>query len=559
MLPLHQTLHLLADIARIRGRQSDASQFNQLAERLAPAPVHVTPDHDSAVVRDALATIREHGPETAIGLALEDVPQDLRRIVDAGGLTVHEAARVVEQTGAVSSGDLSDALARGALDWLDDTRRARLGEAAAHARGARPVTPLGRAWSTLDPLASTIRDVCPEVANVSPVGRLRRYDALVGGLGLLVSTTDPARTAGRLLSLAPGVEPLHAGPRAIVFRLDRSEVIIRLVTPDAWAHALLWLTGSASHLSRLGRLASERGLSLDRDGLRAGCRLAPAVSEADLYAALGLPCIAPELREDGDEIDAALAGTLPDLVRGDQIRGDLHMHSDWSDGRDTIDEMVAAAVALGYEYVAITDHSVSSSIARGLDVDRLERQREAVAAVRDAYPGITVLHGAEVDILPDGSLDFSDDVLERLDVVLASLHDPADQPGSRLTDRYLRAMRHPLVQVITHPTNRLVPSRAGYDLDERRFFEAAVETRTLVEIDGAPGHLDMDGGMARRAIAAGVEVTIDGDCHRAEWLGRQMRFGVATARRGWVEQRHVANALPLPALRARLALKRLAR
>lgn len=559
MLPLHQTLHLLADIARIRGRQSDAAEFLQLAGRLAPGPAHATPDHDSVVVRDALASIREHGQEAAIGFALEDVPQDLRRVVDAGGLTVHEAARVVEETGAISSGDLADTVARGALGWLDDARRARLREIAARAKDARPTTPLGRACSMLEPLAATIREACPEVQDVSPVGRARRFDALVGGLGLLVATTDPARTAGRLLGLALGAEPLHAGPQAVVFRLERTDVVIRLVTPDAWAHGLLWFTGSVSHLSRLKRLADGRGLSLGRDGLRAGGRPVLAAGEADLYAALGLPCIAPELREHGDEIDAALAGTLPDLVRGDQVRGDLHMHSDWSDGRNSIDAMVAAAVALGYEYVAITDHSVSSGIARGLDVDRLARQRDAVAAVREAHPGITVLHGAEVDILPDGSLDFSDAVLERLDVVLASLHDPADQPGSRLTERYVQAMRHPLVQVITHPTNRLVPSRAGYDLDERRLFETAVETRTLLEIDGAPGHLDMDGGMARRAIAAGVEVTIDGDCHRAEWLGRQMAFGVATARRGWVEARHVANTRSLPDLRARLALKRTAR
>jgi DNA polymerase (family 10) len=232
------------------------------------------------------------------------------------------------------------------------------------------------------------------------------------------------------------------------------------------------------------------------------------------------------------------------------------MHSDWSDGRDAIDTMVAAAEALGYEYVALTDHSRSSTIARGLDEERLARQMDVVAAVRDRFPGLTLLQGAEVDILPDGSLDFPDTVLERLDVVLASLHDPAGHSGHRLTDRYIAAMRHPLVQVVTHPTNRLVPGRPGYELDEERLFEAAVDTGTLLEIDGAPGHLDMDGAMARRAVAAGAMVVIDGDCHRAELLGRQMFFGVATARRGWVETRHVANTQPLAELRQTLQRKR---
>jgi DNA polymerase (family 10) len=303
-------------------------------------------------------------------------------------------------------------------------------------------------------------------------------------------------------------------------------------------------------------LAADRGCALGRDGLRVDGRLLDTPTEEALYDVLSLPCIPAEMRESGEEVDAALAGTLPVPLSLHEIRGDLHMHTDWSDGRNSIDEMVAAAEALGYEYVAITDHSVSSGIARGLDTERLERQRDAVEAARAAHPGTTVLHGAEVDILDDGSLDYPDEVLATLDVVLASLHDPGDHDGSRLTDRYVAAMRHPLVQIVTHPTNRLVPGRAGYPLDEARLFETAVETGTLLEIDGAPGHLDMDGPMARRALTAGVEVTVDGDCHRAEWLGRQMRFGVATARRGWVTANRVANTLPLAELRARLLRKR---
>jgi DNA polymerase (family 10) len=553
---LARTLHLLADVARIRGRQAEAAAYTRVAERLAAGAPGATPDDESALLRDALAAIREQGPEAAVARVIEDVPQDLRRLVEQRILSPAEVARVVAETGAITAGDLTEALRAGDVDWMEPQRRGILAAEVARVRADRPAVALGRSWSILEPLISSIRGACPEVLLVAPTGRARRYDALVGAVGVIVGTPDPARTAGRLIGLAPDLEPLHAGPRTVVFRLERADVTIRLVSPDRWGHALVWFTGSSSHLERLSRWAGARGFSLGREGLHAGGRLVPTLHEADVYAALGLPLIPPEMREDGEEIDAAAAGTLPDPVGLADIRGDLHMHSDWSDGRSTMDAMVSAAEALGYEYVAITDHTVSSGIARGLDVARLGRQRDAVAALREAHPRIAILHGAEVDILPDGSLDFADAVLESLDVVLASLHDPADHDGRGLTDRYVAAMRHPLVQIVTHPTNRFVPNRPGYPLEEARLFETAVETGTVLEIDGAPSHLDMDGAMARRAIAAGVEVSVDGDCHRADWLGRQMLFGVATARRGWVTADRVVNTRPLAALGERLARKR---
>jgi DNA polymerase (family 10) len=556
---LPRTLHLLADVARIRGRHAEAAAYARVADRLASGSPGQTSDDESALVRDALAAIREQGAQAAVARAVEDVPQDLRRLVEQRILSPAEAARVVAEAGAITAGDLIEALRAGELGWMEPERRDAFASQVARVRAERAEVPLGRTWTILEPLISSIRGACPEVQQVAPTGRARRYDALVGAVGLLVCTPDPARTAARLIGLAPDMEPLHAGPLTVVFRLERADVTIRLVSPDRWGHALVWFTGSSPHLARLSRWADAHGLSFGREGLRAAGRPIPTPRETDLYAALGLPLIPPEMRESGDEIDAAAAGTLPEPVSLDEIRGDLHMHSDWSDGRSSMDAMVSAAEALGYEYVAITDHSVSSGIARGLDTARLDRQREAVAALRERHPRITILHGAEVDILQDGSLDYGDPVLESLDVVLASLHDPADHDGTRLTSRYEAAMRHPLVQIVTHPTNRFVPSRPGYDLDEGRLFEAAVETGTILEIDGAPSHLDMDGAMARRAVAAGVDVSIDGDCHRAEWLGRQMLFGVATARRGWVTADRVVNARPLAALRERLTRKRRAR
>jgi DNA polymerase (family 10) len=235
------------------------------------------------------------------------------------------------------------------------------------------------------------------------------------------------------------------------------------------------------------------------------------------------------------------------------------MHSMWSDGRNPIDAMVEGCRALGYEYMAITDHSPHSAASRNLTLGSLAGQAEEIARLREQYPDITILHGCEVDILPNGRLDFPDKALETLDIVLASLHERAGHTPEQLMKRYGSAMKHPLVTLITHPTNRILPGRPGYDLDYDRLFGLAVETGTFVEIDGSPAHLDLDGALARRAIAAGALVSINSDCHRAEMLGRQMELGVVTARRGWVEPRHVLNTRSIAEVRSVVAAKRGAR
>ena len=280
------------------------------------------------------------------------------------------------------------------------------------------------------------------------------------------------------------------------------------------------------------------------------------ITEEELYSHLDLPYIAPELREGTDEIDVAERGELPHLVSEAHIRGDLHMHTTWSDGRNTIEEMVLAGSQLGYQYVAITDHSERAWSSRKLAREDIPRQQEEIRAVRRLVPDVEILWGVEVDIMRDGSLDFDDETLARFDIVLASLHDHGGHDGARLTERYLRAIRHPLVNVITHPANRSPAITPGYSLDFDALFAAAAETGTAMEVDGAPGHLDMDGALARRAVAAGVTVVVDSDCHRADALARQMRFGLATARRGWIEPRHVLNTRSIEAVREFVAKKR---
>jgi DNA polymerase (family 10) len=278
--------------------------------------------------------------------------------------------------------------------------------------------------------------------------------------------------------------------------------------------------------------------------------------ERDVYEALDLQWVPPEVRGGADELRAAETGTLPALITRRDVRGDLHMHTHYSDGRDSVEAMVRRCIDLGYEYLAITDHSPNSSASRNLTLDSVRQQADEIAEMRERFPQIAILHGCEVDILPDERLDFPDRVLEQFDLVLASLHDPAGQGPDELLRRYVAAMHHPLVTIITHPSNRLVPNRDGYDLDYDRLFATAVETGTVVEIDGAPTHLDLDGPLARRAVAAGAMLSVDSDSHRAEALARQMDFGLMTARRGWVEARHVLNARPLAEIQAFIRGKR---
>ena len=397
------------------------------------------------------------------------------------------------------------------------------------------------------------------IRSLTPIGSLRRYAPDIGDVSLLaVAPPDRYPNLLNVFTRLPFVTRVTGlGGAAATIATERGTVTLHLAAPEDAGAALVWHTGSRRHTAMLQERARRRGLTLDEGRLLgpAGARIT-AVTEDEVYRQLDLPYIAPELREGADEIEVAERGTLPQLVSDMHIRGDLHMHSTWSDGRNTIEEMVAAAAQLGYQYVAITDHSESAWSSRKLARADIPRQHDEIEAVRATISNIEILRGIEVDIMHDGSLDFDDETLADFDIVLASLHDHGGHDGLRLTERYLQAIRHPLVNVITHPANRSPALTRGYDVDFDALFAAAAETGTAMEIDGAPGHLDMDGLVARRAAAAGVTVAIDSDCHRADALARQMRFGLGTARRGWIEPRHVLNTRGVDEVRAFITRKR---
>jgi DNA polymerase (family 10) len=397
------------------------------------------------------------------------------------------------------------------------------------------------------------------VNDLVPVGGLRRCAPAVDGAALLAVAARERHSEvlsglSRLSIVKSVIDTSDTTMRAAT---ERGPLELHVATPEAAGAALVWHTGSKGHTAKLERRASARQLTFNGPFLlgRNGVEMT-VLDEETCYRLLGLPYIPPELREGEDEIDAADRGALPRLVSTLHIRGDLHLHSTWSDGRDSILHMVLSAQRLGYEYVAVTDHSERSWASRKLLALEIPLQRQEIESIRPQAPGIEILHGVEVEIMPDGSLDFDDEQLAGFDIVLASLHDDHRHDSQQLTERYLSAMRHPLVNVITHPANRSPALSDGYDLDFDRLFQAAVETGTAMEVDGSPGHLDMDGRIARRAAAAGVTIVINSDCHRADALGRQMRFGLGTARRGWIEPDRVLNARGVDAVRAFVARKR---
>jgi DNA polymerase (family 10) len=407
-------------------------------------------------------------------------------------------------------------------------------------------TLLGAAW----PLASAMLDALRQVegvVQVAPAGSLRRMRETVGDLDLLLASEDPDPAMARFRELDQVAEVLLSGPTKTAIRTHEGfQVDLRVLEPARWGTALQYFTGSQAHNIRLRGLALDRGFSLSEYALKRedGSELVCAAEE-EVYAALGLPLIPPELREDRGEIEAALEGRLPDLVEMGDLRGDLQFHTTWSDGQQTLLDMAQAARALGLEYALVTDHSQSLGIAGGLTVEDLRRQRAEIEEVnRKLGSTFRLLAGVEVEVRADGALDFPDGVLAELDLVVAAVHSGLRQDRERVTARILAAIRNPHVDIIAHPTGRLIGGRAGADLDMEPIFRAAAETGTALEINAWPDRLDLRDGHVRRALELGVKLAINSDAHVVGGFA-VLPFGVATARRGWATAADVINTWSL--------------
>ncbi|HME18742.1 MAG TPA: DNA polymerase/3'-5' exonuclease PolX [Nitrososphaerales archaeon] len=381
---------------------------------------------------------------------------------------------------------------------------------------------------------------------VGMAGSLRRGRSTVGDLDLL--STDPSVTEA--ISKCPGVaQVLESGPKRASVKLeDGVQVDVRLFTIEEYGAALVYFTGSKDHDIALRSIAARKGWKLNEYGLftKEGVRLAGATEE-EVYRRLGLEYIQPELREDRGEIEAAAQGKLPELLKADDIKGDLQMHTTWSDGAAELEEMARAARERGYEYIAVTDHSVSVRVANGLSEERFRRQWKEIEKLNETMEPFRVLKAVELEIKADGTVDFEKKFLDEFDLVGASLHQNFKQDAAKLTERAVKALSHPSVDFLCHPTNRLIGRREPNPMDAGRVIRAAKDNGKMLEIDGAPERLDMDEVWARKAMEEAVPIVVDSDAHSVGQLDNLL-YGVTVARRGWVEARNVMNTRSLSGL-----------
>ncbi|MEK6732375.1 MAG: DNA polymerase/3'-5' exonuclease PolX [Candidatus Omnitrophota bacterium] len=380
-----------------------------------------------------------------------------------------------------------------------------------------------------------------EVKKADAAGSLRRVKETVRDIDILVSSKEPGKVMDAFTGFDGVKDVLAKGPAKSSIRTnDNIQVDVRVVEAESYGAALMYFTGSKEHNIKLRQIAIKKGLKLNEYGIFKGEKRIAGKTEEEMYKALELSYIEPELREDRGEFEASAQGNLPDLVKLSDIKGDLHAHSTWSDGSSSIEEMVIKAKELGYEYIAITDHSQSLKIAGGLDNHTLELKRKEIERLGNKYKDIKVLFGAEVDINSKGEMDYPDDVLKEMDIVIGAIHAGFKQSKEVITKRIIKACENKYVHIVAHPTGRLWGSRDAYDIDFQEVFKAARDTNTVFEINSFPQRLDLNDINARMAKDSRVKIAINTDSHTAEQMD-MMRFGVAVARRAWLEKKDVLN------------------
>ena len=486
---------------------------------------------------------------------IEDrTPPGLAELLQVSGLGPKRVQTLREELDVTSLEELERAAQEGRIRQLygfgkkietgilEDLERVREGE-------ARTL------WMVAEQVAEPLTDYLRAGEGVSQVvvaGSYRRRKETVGDLDILVTADDAVGAIERFVGYEDVVEVVSQGEtRSTVILRSGLQVDLRVVAPESFGAALLYFTGSKPHNIHLRRMAMDRGLKINEYGVFEGQERISGREEQEIYALFDLPLIPPELREDRGEIKAAQDDALPQLVTLDDMRGDLQMHTQSSDGHATLEEMAHAAQDLGYEYIAITDHSAYIAVTQGLGVEGLAEQIEAIERLNEELEDLVVLKSIEVDILEDGSLDLPDDSLKRLDLTICSVHSKFDLSRAKQTERIIRAMDNPYFCILAHPTGRRIGARAPYDVDMERIMEAALERGCFLEINAYPDRLDLNDVYAKMAKDMGLKLAISTDAHRTDEL-RYMRYGVGQARRGWLEARDVLNTYALSDLRALL-------
>lgn len=554
----------VADLLEIQGVRFKPQAYRRAAQAIETLPEDIADvareerlDEIPGVGRGIAGKVREiveTGSLAYLASLRRELPVGVQELTRIEGIGPKKAAVLSRELGIRSVDDLEAAAKAGRirdLPGFGEKTEQNILAGIAMSRTAKKRHLLGY----ILPVAREIEERLAGLASVRQVslaGSIRRMKETIGDLDILATSTRPEEVM-EVFSTLPGVTRVLARgtTKTSVVLATGVQVDLRVVEEGQFGAALQYFTGSKEHNIALRRLAIARNWRLNEYGLvdLASNRMVAGEDEAGIYRALGLAWIEPELREDRGEIEAARAGTLPDLVGYGSIRGDLHVHTRWSEGAHSVGEMAEAAAALGYEYIAVCDHAETLHIARGLSPERLADQvREIERFNREGGSSVTVLSGTECNIGMDGRIDLPDSVLADLDVVVASVHSGFRQPEREMTERVVTAMHNDHVDIIGHPTGRILLAREPYRIDLAAVFEAAAALGVLLEINAFPGRLDLSDVNARSAREAGVRFSLGSDAHSRENL-RYMELGVATARRGWLTADDIANTRPLAGLR----------
>ncbi|MCP2606400.1 DNA polymerase/3'-5' exonuclease PolX, partial [Candidatus Aminicenantes bacterium AC-708-I09] len=483
--------------------------------------------------------------------ALSGIPEGLLELLEIQNLGAKTISLAHKELGVKNLDDLKRVIEDGSLAKLfgmGEKKVENIKKGIEIYEQAHERIPIYEALTIVEDVIEYLKNA-PGISQISPAGSLRRMKETVGDIDIL-ATGKNGREIIEFFTKYPNVDRVIASGKtkgSIMVKTEKGkkQVDLRIVDEDCYGAALQYFTGSKAHNIRLRSMAKEKGLKISEYGVFRDDKKIAGRTEEEIYKILNLPWIPPEIREDRGEIECALENRLPDLINYTDIKGDLHVHSSYSDGHSTIEEIAEHAKSLGYEYIAICDHSQSVKYAHGLTEDRLKRQIEEIDKLNEKLTGIKILKGIEVDILPDGKLDFPDELLAQLDYVVASIHIGFKK---NVTERMLLALENPYVHTLAHPTGRLISKREGYDVDLDKIFEAALKNNKILELNAYYDRLDLNEINLRKAKEMGIKIAIGTDAHHIGGM-RMMRFGIGIARRGWLEKKDVLNCLPYSELK----------
>jgi DNA polymerase (family X) len=548
-LEMIATLMQIKDEAYYRwlGYQRAAESVQALGRPVTEVEDLKTLPHVGATTAEVIRDLAEDRTPQLLAELTEEIPVGLVEMTRLPSVGPRTVGRLWKELGVTSIEELAaeDPERISALKGFGKKSAQKMVQSAQTYNATERRMLLDDATALGDEILSFVRSH-PATERAEVGGSLRRMKETIGDIDIVAASTDPASLADDFAEAPFAEEVLAHGPKKVFILSGGTEVDLRIVDPEAYGTLLHHFTGGQAHNISLRERAVKMGINISEYGLAeiGTGDYRPVATEEDLYSRLDLAYIPPELREDTGEIEAANTGNLPDLVSVADIRGDLHVHTNYSDGKGTIESMAEAAIELGYDYLVFCDHSQSLRVANGLSPERLEQKLKAVREADEKYDEIKLFCGSEVDILRDGTLDYEDDVLATLDFVVASVHTSFGLDEGAMTERIVRAINNPYVRTIGHPTGRILNRREPYEVDVSRLIREAASTNTALELNAYVDRLDLSVPYVREAVGAGVRITIDTDAHDERALS-YMKYGVSQARRAWVEKGSVINCLPL--------------